>query len=155
MEENPRSHEMPAFVVIGLAVRTNNGREMSAEGGRIGPLWQAFYTDADARIPGLHSKAPVYSLYTNYTSSHQGDYDAVIGRAVAVDAPTPGGMVRVEVPAAEYLVFPAAGSRPEAIVAAWKRAYQYFDQAGAPRRAFTVDFERHGREGVDLYIAIG
>ena len=72
MEENPRSHEMSAFVVIGLAARTNNGREMSAEGGRIGPLWQAFYTDADARIPGLHSKAPVYSLYTNYTSESPG-----------------------------------------------------------------------------------
>jgi len=153
MAEIPQRQVVPAFTVVGLAARTNNPREMSPEG-RIGPLWQAFYTAADARIPGVSANAPVFSVYTGYEADHNGDYDVVIGRAVPDSVQTPPGMSRIAILEAVYLVFPAAGSRPEAIVAAWRRVYDYFALPGIPPRAFTADFERHSRESVELYIAI-
>jgi predicted transcriptional regulator YdeE len=63
-------------------------------------------------------------------------------------------VVAKHVPAAKYLVFPAESRSPEAIMSAWRSVYCYFDEPGAPQRAYTVDFERYGEGAPALYIAI-
>lgn len=151
-EAYPHVAELPAFDVIGITTRTSNEDEFSGNS-KIGPLWGAFMGGAGKSIPGALEET-IFSLYTHYESDHQGAYDVILGRSVQVGTQAPAGMIAKHIPAATYLVFPAESRAPEAIVAAWQGVYCYFDEPGAPKRAFTIDFERYGDKGVELFIAI-
>jgi predicted transcriptional regulator YdeE len=151
-EAHPHVAELPAFDVIGLTTRTSNEDEFSGNG-RIGPLWGAFMGGAGKSIPNAVDET-IFSLYTHYESDHQGAYDVILGRSVQAGTQPPAGMTTKHIPAATYLVFPAESRAPEAIVAAWQSVYCYFDEPGAPMRAFSIDFERYSDKGVELFIAI-
>jgi predicted transcriptional regulator YdeE len=151
---SPRLVEVAAFFVIGLTARTTNQREMSGEEGRIGPLWQEFMQGGDRRIPGARDQSPIFSVYTGYESDEKGAYDVILGRSVSEAQSVPAAMRGIHIPAARYLVFPSAGSTPEAIQGAWAAVYAYFSGRASPRRAFTADFEEHSTKGVYLYIAV-
>lgn len=151
-EAHPHVTELPAFDVIGLTARTSNEAQFGGED-RIGPLWGAFIGGAGKSIPGALDDT-ILSVYTHYESDHNGAYDVILGKAVEPATTAPAGMIAKHVPAATYLVFPAESRAPEAIMAAWQSVYCYFDQAGIPKRAFTVDFERYSEKGVELFIAI-
>ena len=58
----PLSVEMPAFIVIGPAVRTTNAQEMSGDKGKIGPLWNQFMHGAAEAIPGVLEQGTVYAI---------------------------------------------------------------------------------------------
>jgi predicted transcriptional regulator YdeE len=150
----PKTVELPAFSVIGLTTRTTNQFEMSGQGSRIGPLWREFQNGGGDLIPGVLDKAKTYSVYTNYESDHSGAYDVVLGRSVSDPQKAPTGMKDIQIPAGRYMVFPAAGSSPQAIQTAWMQVYDYFAQPTAPRRAFVSDFELYSPEGVSLYIGV-
>ena len=96
----------------------------------------------------------IYSLYTHYESDHHGAYNVILSKSVKPETQAPAGMIAKHIPAATYLVFPAESRAPESIVAAWQSVYCYFDEPGAPKRAFTIDFERYSEKGVELFIAI-
>ncbi len=118
--------------------------------GRFGERsWEA----QEDSIPGALDET-IFSLYTHYESDHQGAYDVILSKSVKPETQTPAGMIAKHIPAATYLVFPAESRAPEAIVAAWQSVYCYFDEPGAPKRAFTIDFERYSDKGVELFIAI-
>jgi predicted transcriptional regulator YdeE len=151
-EAHPHVAELPTFDVIGLTTRTSNEAEFSGNG-KIGPLWGAFMGGAAQSIPDTTDDT-IFSLYTHYESDHQGAYDVILGKSVKPGTPAPAGTVAKHIPAATYLVFPAESREPEAIVAAWQSVYCYFDEPGAPKRAFTIDFERYSERGVELFIAI-
>jgi len=151
-EAHPHVTELPAFDVIGLTTSTSNDDEFSGNG-TIGPLWAQFMGGAAKAIPNTFDET-IFSLYTHYESDHNGTYTVILGKAVKPETPPPAGMILKHIPAATYLVFPAESRAPEAIVAAWQSVYCYFDEAGTPKRAFTVDFERYSENEVGLFIAI-
>jgi len=151
-EAHPHVVELPAFDVIGLTTRTSNEDEFSGRS-KIGPLWGKFLQGAGNSIPEPLDET-IFSLYTHYESNHYGAYDVIVGKSVKSGTAAPAGMVAKRIPAATYLVFPAESRAPESIVAAWKSVYCYFEEPGAPKRAFTVDFERYSEKGVELFIAI-
>jgi predicted transcriptional regulator YdeE len=151
-EAHPHVVELPAFDVIGLTTRTSNEDEFSGRS-KIGPLWGQFMQGAGNSIPGAIDET-IFSLYTHYENDHQGAYDVILGKSVKSGIEAPTAMIVKHIPAATYLVFPAESRAPEAIVAAWQSVYCYFDEPGAPKRAFTVDFERYSEKGVELFIAI-
>src|SRR5438105_1741818 len=115
----PQIVQVPAFAVIGLTTRTSNQRETSGES-RIGPLWQKFLQDGGISIPGVLDETITYSVYTNYESDHTRAYDVILGKSVSDLRKTPDGMRGIEIPAAEYLVFPVAIATPQSIKAAWQ-----------------------------------
>ena len=151
-EAHPHVAELPAFDVIGITTRTSNQDEFSGNS-KIGPLWGAFMGGAGKSIPCAIDQT-IFSLYTHYESDHQGAYDVILGRSVQPGTQATADMIAKHIPAATYLVFPAESRAPEAIVAAWQSVYCYFDEPGAPKRAFTIDFERYSDKGVELFIAI-
>ncbi len=151
-EAHPHVVDLPAFDVIGLTTRTSNEDEFSGRS-KIGPLWGRFMQGAGNSIPGVIDET-IFSLYTHYESDHHGAYDVILGKSVKSGTEAPTATIAKHIPAATYLVFPAESRAPEAIVAAWQSVYCYFDEPGAPKRAFTVDFERYSEKGVELFIAI-
>lgn len=152
LEAHPHVSELPAFDVIGLAARTSNEAEFTGTG-KIGALWGDFMKGAGARIPQPVDDT-IFSVYTAYESDHTGSYDVILGKSVKPGTTVLAGMTSKHIPAAKYLVFTAASRAPEDIVTAWKSVYCYFDEPGAPKRAFTADFERYSGGAVELFIAI-
>lgn len=150
----PVSVAVPAFVVIGPAVRTTNAQEMYGDKGKIGPLWNQFIHGGAETIPGVIEQETIYAVYTHYESDETGAYDLILGKSVQPEQHVPSGMKSIHIPAARYLVFSATGSSPDAIKSAWGKVYDYFVHHGQQQRAFTIDFEQHSSSGTKLYIAV-
>src|SRR5690349_5643950 len=100
----PRIVEQDGFAMIGIAVRTNNAKEMTPEG-VIGKQWGRFMQE------GLLEKIPhradqsIVAVITDYASDKDGDYTQVIGARVLRIEDVPQGMVAKKVPAGRYAVF--------------------------------------------------
>ena len=137
--------------VTGLSVRTNNRHEMTAEG-RIGGLWQGF---SEHIAPRLKEGSQVYGVYCRYDGDHLGDFDVVAGtdQRGLEDGPD---RVTVTLADSEYLVFPAQGELPQAVIDTWQRIWAFFEQPDCPhRRAYTTDFEHYVTpDRADIYIAV-
>ena len=149
----PQSVHKSAFSVIGFAARTSNAAELSGPG-RIGPLWRDFMMARDGSIPGVLDRASSYSVCTNYETDETGAYDVILGKSVSDSAAAPASMRGIQIPEADYLVFPAANATPGAIMAAWQSVYLYFAGSAGAQRSFTFDFEHYGADGIHLYIAV-
>ncbi len=153
----PKTITRPAFKVIGIEVRTNNPDEMSGKG-KIGELWQKFYSeDVLPKIPGKRGDA-VLAAYTDYESDANGAYSLIVGSEVDSLANVPAGLVGREIPAAKYAVFTSArGSIPGIIIDVWKRIWEYKGAA----RLYQTDFEVYGQESrdpnnaqVEVYVSV-
>jgi len=150
----PQLADLPAFTVIGFSVRTTNAQEMLGTDGRIALLWGRFAHGGADAIPAIVEQGTTYAVYSNYESDETGAYDFLLGKSAQPAQSAPEGMVKLQIPAARYMVFPAAGSSPDAIKAAWLKVYEYFGRQAGAQRAFTVDFEQHSSSGTKLYIAV-
>ena len=137
-----------AFAVQGASVRSNNALELAGQG-KLGALWAAFY----AAAPDMQQGA--YGVYTDYESDASGDYTVSAGlKGHAASAQGGAGVCQIE--AGAYLVFPAQGAMPQAMLAAWQSVWAYFAQANCPhQRRYASDFE-HYASAVSgaLYIGI-
>jgi predicted transcriptional regulator YdeE len=145
---------VPAFVVIGPAVRTTNAQEMYDDKGKIGPLWSQSMHGGAEIIPGVIEQETIYAVSTHYESDETGAYDLILGKSVQSEQHVPSGMKSIHIPAARYLVFSATGSSPDAVKSTWGKVYDYFAHHSQQQRAFTIDFEPHSRLGTKLYIAV-
>src|SRR5215469_13443289 len=115
------------FSVIGIGVRTSNAAEMSGSDARIPALWNDYFATAvPARIPNKGPDQSTFAVYTEYESDHTGLYSLVLGQWVSSLDQIPDGMVGLKIPASRYLVFSADGTVPDAIVAAWREIWTYF-----------------------------
>jgi predicted transcriptional regulator YdeE len=145
--------------VVGIEVRTKNALEANPDTARIADLWRRFFAEkVSEKITHRPDPGVVLGVYTNYESDHTGFYTLIVGAQVRDAKSIPNGMVGVTIPAAQYLVFPAPGRIPEAIVTAWGKVWNYFAQSSAARRAYTTDFELYnmsdGEASAEIYVAI-
>jgi predicted transcriptional regulator YdeE len=148
---------LPAFVLVGLAIRTDNTQASA----RIGALWQEVHrrnllAAVPHTVPLWHPEVPLVAVYSDYASDHTGAFTLTVGVPVASGSAVAGGdLVVREVPALRYAHLEAAGPSIPAVIAAW----QHIWQALTPRRAFSHDLEiyhpaRADRGPVDLFVSL-
>lgn len=151
---NPRVVQRKAFPVIGIAVRTNNAREMTPEG-VIGKQWARFMQE------GLLGKIPnradenIVALITDYASDKDGDYTQVIGARVTKADQVPAGMVAKQVPAGRYAVFTSEkGPVAQVVMGTWQRIWATPKTAPGGDRAYKTDFEVYDQRTRDPQAAV-
>jgi predicted transcriptional regulator YdeE len=122
--------DIEEFQVIGVAARTNNAREMTADG-VIPKLWAA--------------GSGTIALYTHYESDEHGEYTFVLGEKADPGGVVPGGMVVKTVPAGRYAVFTSdRGPVQRVVIETWKRIWSEL-----PSRSFVADFEVYDQRAAD------
>ena len=136
--------EIPAFVVCGASVRTNNALEASGQG-RIGQLWQDYAASTAASVATAEG-AQAYGVYSQYDSDASGDYRLTVGSRKNKDSANADG---VAVAAGRYLAFPAQGEMPGAVLQAWQRIWAHF----APEQAHTLPYVRAYKTDFEHYDA--
>jgi predicted transcriptional regulator YdeE len=138
-----------AFKIKGFQARTTNAAEQSPQTGKIGGLWQQFFTSSL-----FEPTATVVGVYNNYESDAFGAFDVTAGVAFSQsDAPD---AKTVQIRAGQYLVFHGKGAMPQAVIDAWVQVWQHF---GQPRndfeRVYATDFEQYvGADEVVVHIGI-
>lgn len=132
-----------AFHVRGSSIRTNNAMETTASG-KIPGLWAQLH--AEHPDPA----GPLYGIYSDYESDASGEYMVTAGMETRVDTDA-----TITIRAGTYLVFPATGTMPDAIIDAWKSVWAHFSEPHAYVRAYETDFEKYGDPGpTAIYIGI-
>jgi predicted transcriptional regulator YdeE len=146
---------IPAFAVIGIAVRTTN--ENGQAGQDISTLWNRFLTEGiAAKIPNKIENA-VYCIYTDYEKDHTRPYTTILGCKVSTIEAIPEGMTGKAIETATYTKHIAKGSLLQGMVFdAWTEIWN----ADLPR-TFTADFEVYGEKAqnpenaeVDIFVAV-
>ena len=153
----PEKTNLGSLNFIGLEIRTTNQAEANPATTRIPAVWQRFFAEGiTGQIPALQEPQLVYGVYTSYESDQTGPYSMLVAHQTASLAEVPAGLVGVQTKPASYLVFPAHGPMPQALVATWASVWQFFAQPGPYERAYTTDFELHRDAGrtVEIYIAL-
>ena len=153
----PELQSRDEFAVIGIAVRTSNEAEMRSSDARIPALWNEYFaTGVTARIPNKTPDQSTFAVYTEYESDHTGLYSLVLGQQVSSLNQIPDTMVGLKIPAGRYLVFSADGPVPDAIVAAWREIWTYFQGNPDYKRAYSSDFEVYGTvpNTAEIFIAL-
>jgi len=135
---------LEGFVVSGIAARTNNAHEMTADG-IIGRQWQRFMQDGVlAKIPGK-ADGKILAVYTDYASDKDGDYTILLGAKVASGSQLPDGMESRRIRAGRYAVFTSErGPVAKVVPETWKRIW-----AAPVDRAYRVDFEVYDERAAD------
>jgi len=144
-----------AFPVVGVRTRTTHRIEAVTQTARIPVLWRRFFVDdVSAKIPERLPVSDVIAVYTDYENDDHGPYSLLIGHKVGTLDRTPKGMAGVLVPAGRYLCFTANGPLPETSVAAWQEIRQFFALSHEYERAYTVDYEVHRPDTIEIYVAV-
>jgi len=158
---NPKLVQQADFTVIGIAVRTSNAKEMTADG-VIGKQWGRFMTEGIlGKIPNKADKT-IVAVYTDYASDHNGEYTYVLGARVTSDAEVPAGMVAKKIPAGRYAVFTTEkGPAPKVVPEVWMKINSLPKSAAGGDRVYGADFEIYderasdpGNLVVDVYVGI-
>ena len=158
---NPRVVECRAFTVVGIAARTSNAREMTADG-IIGKLWGRLMQEGLlARIPN-RADQHIVAVYTDYASDHNGEYTFVLGARVKSVAEVPAGMVAKKIPAGKFAVFTSEkGAAAQVVPATWTKINSLPRSAAGGDRAYRADYEIYDERAadpanlqVDVYVGI-
>ncbi|WP_025146820.1 GyrI-like domain-containing protein [Pedobacter jeongneungensis] len=145
-----------AFKIIGIATRTTNQNNQSAED--LGKLWSQFYTE------GIFDKIPnkvsndIITIYTDYVSNYTDAYTTIIGVPVSALDQIPDGMIGREFEAENFQKFTAKGAMPNAVVNTWM---DIWNRDVELNRKYTYDLEIYGEKSqdgenaeVEIFIAI-
>ena len=147
----PRVVQLDAFEVMGIEVRTNNAKEVTAD--RLIPkLW--LRVSKEHALDSVPDKVEqnVYAVYTDYASDANGDYTQVLGAKCrpSPDTLIPKGMVVKTVPAGRYAVFTSErGPVAKAVVDTWKQSWSYYQSPANGQRAYRADFELYDQRAAD------
>jgi predicted transcriptional regulator YdeE len=158
---NPKAVQQEAFTVVGIAARTSNAKEGTAEG-VIGKQWQRLMKE------GLLTKIPnkadgnIVAVYTEYASDKDVEYTYVLGARVTNAESIPAGMVAKKVPAGRYALFTSEkGAVQKVVVEMWQRVWSTPKSALGGDRAYKADFEVYDQRAqnpadavVDLYVGV-
>lgn len=139
--------EEPGFTVIGLAARTSNAREMSAER-IIGKQWDRVMQE------GLIGKIPnkadqdIVAVYTDYASDKDGEYTYLLGARVTSDAEVPEGMVAKRIPPGRFAVFTSEkGPGPKVVPDTWMKINSL--PKSTVDRVYRADYEVYDERAMD------
>lgn len=158
---NPKVVERSAFTVIGIAARTSNVREMTADG-TVGKQWGRLMQE------GLLAKIPnkadhnIVAVYTDYASDHNGEYTFVLGARVQSDESVPEGMVAKKIPAGKFAVFTSEkGAAAKVVPETWMKINSLPHSAVGGDRVYRADYEIYEERAsdsanaqVDVYVGI-
>jgi predicted transcriptional regulator YdeE len=146
----PKVVRHESFNVMGIEVRTSNGKEATSEG-LIGKQWQRIFgEDLLQKIPNKMDRN-IYAVYSNYASDHNGEYTYTLGARVADGTQAPAGFVIRNVAAGNYaLVTTEKGPVAQVVSAAWKTLWTMEDDhMFSSPRAYKTDFELYDQRAVD------
>jgi predicted transcriptional regulator YdeE len=131
---DPKLQTAGPLHVIALKTRTSNGAEMMGAG-KIAALYEL----VGSRAGEVADESSRFSVYHAYESDQNGEYDLAVGFGATADASAPEGWEKVDVPAAEYLVFHAEGDMPGAVIDTWMRIWGHFSNPESEYvRTYTV-----------------
>ena len=111
---------------------------------------------ADEIIPSLWQnnldKLPqghyCYSIYFNYATNYQADYDFAIASEVVLETDIP--VIEIE----DLSCYEVFRCKVDEIYQTWQLIWKK-EQQGLLKRAYSVDFEKHHPDGlVEIYIAV-
>lgn len=157
----PREVQREGFIVVGIAVRTSNAKEMTPEAA-IGKQWERLMREGLlATIPN-EVDGSIVALYTDYASDKDGEYTFVLGARVTKAENIPAGMVAKKVPGGRYAVFTSQkGPVQKVVVETWQRVWATPKNALGGERTYKADFEIYDQRAqnpadavVDLYVAV-
>ncbi|GAB3480164.1 GyrI-like domain-containing protein [Marinomonas epiphytica] len=111
-----------AKTIVGLRVRTNNQNEMQADTAKIGTLHANF---AEQVAVDYSQGEPLYGVYYQYESDHQGDFSVLVGSNRSC-LTTEATLETVTLEAGKYLVFSGKGEMPQTVINVWQKIWRYF-----------------------------
>ena len=141
--------EEKGFLVAGIAVRTSNAKEMSADG-IIGKQWaRLMQEDLLAKIPNK-ADASIVAVYSDYASDKDGDYTYLLGARVTSDAGVPSGMVTKKIKGGKFAVFTTEkGPGPKVVPETWRRINSLPKSSVGGERLYQADFEVYDQRAAD------
>lgn len=133
---NIKKIKLESKIIKGFETRTKNVNEMNPETQKIAPLWGKYFTEI---FHTLKEDKSLYGVYHNYESDAQGEFDVLVGAEEGTES-----LSSVHIEEGNYLVFPAKGEMPQAIIDTWARVWAYFEDPSIDeRRAFKTDYEMY------------
>lgn len=141
--------DVPEFLVAGIAIRTSNAKEMTADG-LIGKQWaRLMQEDVLAQIPNKVDKA-VVAVYTDYASDKDGEYTYLLGARVTSQAGLPAGIVARKIPAAKFAVFTTQrGPAFKVVPKTWMDINSLPKTATGGNRVYRADYEIYDERARD------
>jgi predicted transcriptional regulator YdeE len=158
---DPKVVEQAGFSVVGVAVRTSNAKEMTADG-VIGRQWGRFMQEGTLNKIPAKADASIVAVYTDYASDKDGEYTFLLGARVTSDAEVPAGMVAKKVPAGKFAVFTSEkGAAQKVVPETWMRINSLPKSAAGGDRLYRADFEIYDERArdpqnlqTDVYVGI-
>lgn len=145
------------FYLIGWEERTNNKAEFSGHG-IIGKIWERVFKENLRDKIANAASDEVYSVYSNYESDENGDYDYFVGyKAKDIDH-IPMGLKGKKILAGSYMRFETKrGPIHQVVPEMWGQIWNQLKG----KRAFKTDFEIYGSKAqdpnnsvVDIFVGI-
>lgn len=155
MDKPVRTSES-GFFVAGYEVRTSSALEQNPHTARIPLLWNKVEGgELELLIPKRLAKSKPFVVYYNYENPPEGPYSVLLGYQVIGQNDVPPGLSGLNIPAGRYLMFTALGPWSGSVRQAWHNLQTYFEQPGAPQRAYTFDYEVYeNSQRVSIFVAI-
>jgi len=158
---SPKIVEQPEFMVAGIAVRTSNAKEMTADG-VIGKQWARLLQEGTlAKIPNK-ADASIVAVYTDYASDKDGEYTYLLGARVTSDKGLPAGVIAKKIPAGKFAVFTTEkGPASKVVPETWVRINSLPKSAVGGDRVYRADYEVYDERArdpqnlqADIYVGI-
>lgn len=157
----PVAKTIDGFAVIGISARTNNAREMTADG-LIGKQWDRLFKEKILQKIPNKADSNIIAVYTDYANDHDADYTYVLGAKVIAGTEAPAGMVEVKVQPGKYAIFTSdRGVVTKVVPEIWQRINSLPKSAVGGDRVYKTDFEVYDQRAtdpqnsqMDVYIAI-
>jgi predicted transcriptional regulator YdeE len=145
---NPKMIDQAAFIVVGIAARTANAKEMSGQGVIAHQWGRLFQEGLLNKIPNK-ADANIIAVYTDYESDSNGAYTFILGAKVNSMDKIPSGMVAHKIPAGKFAVFTTEkGPGSKVVPEAWGRINDP-QSAAKLNRAYKADFEIYDQRAID------
>jgi predicted transcriptional regulator YdeE len=153
--------EQPGFTVIGIAARTTNAREMTADG-VIGKQWGRLMQEGVLTTIPNKADQSIVAVYTDYASDHNGEYTYLLGARVTSDGNVPAGMVAKKIPGGRFAAFTSEkGPAPKVVPEMWMKINSLPQSATGGDRLYQADYEVYDERAtdphnlqVDVYVGI-